>query len=379
MRLLALSFAALLPLVSGCAVVYPEVQTPLRDVPGGREVEPAPPKDLFYIAFAGADVPELTRDGRQWHELGSKLPDPFAILMVNGKPLIKTNTETSTRKPTWADAPKGNFRIQPGDRLRVELWEASLVNKAMCVKDIGAVQNEWLAEKRVEVECESGAHITLTFEPARGQLGYGFFYEHRTMSVGVTRVFEESPAARAGLRPGDEIVLVGDRMATKMKPTELDSFLAASRGDGVRITTRRGGEQKELQIKEAAVYPLYAEVAPVLLGFACGEPRLPAAGNSPAAGLISPAAGETLWRGGGTAAGWGTPSGPRNSPLPCGQRLRQAGACGRAPPRRRPYGDCEDFVREGAGRELSVLGAGGSGARGFFREMRLRIVMSPEW
>ena len=264
MRLLALSFAALLSVVPACAVVYPEVQTPLREAPAGRDVEPAPPKDLYYIAFASADVPERTRDGRQWHELGSKLPDPFAVLLVNGKPLIKTNTETSTRTPTWPDAPKGNFRIQPGDRLRVELWEASLVNKAMCVKDIGSVQAEWLAEKRVEIECESGAHITVTFEPARGRLGYGFFYEHRTMSVGVTRVFEESPAARAGLRPGDEIVLVGDRMATKMKPTELDSFLAASRHGGVTLTTRRGDEQKEVHLKEASVYPLYAEVAPTL-------------------------------------------------------------------------------------------------------------------
>ena len=261
MRSLAVAFA-FVAVVSGCAAVYPEAQTPLRDPPGGRDLEPPPPKDLFYVALAGADVPERTRDGRAWHELGSKLPDPFAILFVNGKELIRTNRETSTLHPTWADAPRGNFRVVPGDRVRVELWEAALVNKPMCVKDLGSVQPEWAARKELDLECESGAHVKLTWEPARGKLGYGFFYEFRTSSVAVTRVFEESPAARAGLKPGDEIVLLGDRVAKSMKPTAVESFLGASRADGVSITIRHaGGEPTAIDLKEASVYPLYAETA----------------------------------------------------------------------------------------------------------------------
>jgi hypothetical protein len=262
MRSRAAALAAILPLATACAAVYPEAQTPLRDAPGGRELKPPPPEDLFFIALAGADVPERTRDGRMWHELGSKLPDPFAILFVNGKEIIRTNVETSTLHPTWPESSRGNFRVLPGDRIRIELWEAALVNKPMCVKDLGAVQAEWATRKQLDIDCESGAIVRLSFEPAHGKLGYGFFYEFRTASVGVTRVFEESPAARAGLKPGDELVLVGDRVAKTMKTTEVESFLGASRVEGVSLTIRHpGGEQVQVQLKEGGVYPLYAETA----------------------------------------------------------------------------------------------------------------------
>jgi len=256
---LVASFAVVLA-GTGCGAVYPEVQTPLRAPPAGKGLEPAPPKDLVYVAFKEGFAPERTRDGRAWHELGNKLPDPFAVLFVNGKELIRTPRQSSTLNPTWPDAPKGNFRIQPSDRIRVEMWESGLVDKPMCVKDLGTPDDEWVAGRQVTAQCDWGARIVVSWEPAHGQFGYGFYYEFRTTDVYVTRVFEESPAARAGIKPGDLITTLGDRRAREMKPGEVQGYLNAPRGEPIKLGIKhKGSEPIEVEITEGAVYPLFSE------------------------------------------------------------------------------------------------------------------------
>ena len=248
-------------LVTGCAAVYPEVQTPLRDA---KTLEPPPPKDMYWIGFKSGDVPEKTRDGRDWQELGSKLPDPFAVLFVNGKELIRTNVQTSTLHATWDGSPKGNFRIQPSDRLRVEMWESGLVSRPLCVRDMRGEEDDWVAVKQISVDCEGGARVVISWEPAHGRGGYGFYYEHRTQSVFVTRVFEESPAARAGIKGGDEIQRFGDRVARDMQPPEVQSYMSAPKAEGVKLTVKKSyGSVREVELKEGAVYPLFSEIGPV--------------------------------------------------------------------------------------------------------------------
>jgi hypothetical protein len=244
--------------VTSCAAVYPEVQTPLR-APNAT-LDPPPPKDLFWIAFKSGDVPEKTRDGRDWAELGSKLPDPVATLFVNGKELIKTNVQSSTLHATWEGSPKGNFRIKTEDKIHVEMWEAGLVDRPLCQRDMRGDEQDWVDAKQISIDCDSGAHVTIAWEPAHGRVGYGFYYELRTQSVYVTRVFEESPAARAGIKGGDELVNLGDRAAKTMSPADVQSYLAAPKREGIKLTVRTPGvAPRDIELKEGAVYPLFTE------------------------------------------------------------------------------------------------------------------------
>jgi hypothetical protein len=244
----------------GCAALYPELTTPLRAPLAAQQLEPPPPAGLYWIAIKEGTAPEKTRDGRAWHELGNKLPDPFAILFVNGKELIRTNPESGSLHPVWADAPRGNFRIERSDRVRVELWQAGLVQKPMCVREMSADPEEWLISKQLKVSCDGGAEVVVAWEPAHGQVGYGFYYELRTADVYVTRVFEESPASHAGLRPGDQLTKLGDRQTTGMNPGEIQSYFNAPKSEGIQLEVRHSDKSvAELSIKEGAVYPLFSE------------------------------------------------------------------------------------------------------------------------
>lgn len=250
-------------LLSACPAVYPEIKTAMRDVRAGQVLDPSPPSDLRWIAFKGATIPSLTRDGRRWgNELSSGLPDPYAKLLVNKGPLLQTTVQKGTLKPTWPDAPAGNFRLREEDRFRVEVWDARVINDhPIGIRDIGRLDSADVGSGELDVETESGVRVQIAIEPARGKVGYGFFYELRTYDVYVTRLFEESPAARAGIRPGDQILRINDKLARDMSDGEIRTAFNAPRPDGVRLAIKHAdGAEVELVLKEGAIYPLFREV-----------------------------------------------------------------------------------------------------------------------
>jgi hypothetical protein len=251
--------------VSGCAAVYPELQTPLRPAAAGVTLTPPPPENLKFVAFKSGDAPEKTVDGRPWHELGNKLPNPFAMLFVNGVAVIKTDPQSGTLTPTWPKSPRGNFRIGRSDRVRVEMWEASLTQRPICVKDLGSIDGEDFAvDKEIVVKCDNDARVVLAFEPAHAEVGYGFFFEFRTYDVFVSRLYQEGPAARAGLKAGDKIVAIGGQITKGMDQKVVQSYLNAPKMEGIVIdVVHADGKQETLTIKEGPVYPLYQENQPL--------------------------------------------------------------------------------------------------------------------
>jgi hypothetical protein len=249
---------------AGCAAVYPELQTPLRPVEG-HPIEAAP-KDLRWIAFKGATVPQETRDGRKWGgDLGRSAPDPYAVLFVNGKVLLKTPVQNGTLTPTWADGPAGNFRIRRNDHFRVELWDSKAFNDhPIGMKDIGSLDDVVDVTGEADVECDSGAHIVLAFEPPHALLGLGFYYELRLGDVYVTRVYEESPAGRAGMKPSDQIVALEGKPLDGMKSGQAKSILETPHPAGLPIKIRHnGGQEASMTLKEGAVFPLFSETGTV--------------------------------------------------------------------------------------------------------------------
>jgi hypothetical protein len=265
LRPLTLPGVGVLVACAACAAIYPEVTTPLRTAVAAQQLDPPPPDDLFWVSIREGIAPEKTRDGRSWHELGDKLPDPFVVVFLNGKELLRTNPESHSLHPTWPDAPRGNFRIQRSDRVRIEMWQAGLVQKPMCVKDAPGDTSDWVAARQIRIQCdgmnEGGAEVTIAWEPAHGQVGYGFYYELRTQDIYSTRVFEESPAARAGMRSGDQIVTINGRPAREMKPGEIQSFFNAPKPAGIELEVRHSNSAvASLSIKEGSVYPLFSEV-----------------------------------------------------------------------------------------------------------------------
>jgi hypothetical protein len=256
------SLLAALVLV-GCPAVYPELGTRTRNVPKGQPLDPAPPPELRWLRFVSARVPERTRDGRPWGSGGK--PSAYAKLFVNGKELFHTPSQGGTFEPTWPDGPRGNFKLAPNDKLRVELWDgAALGDRPIGVRDVGSPSEQHLMERQIRVELEGGAELVLAIEPAHAVQGLGLWYELRTESCFVTRLLDGSPAQRLGLAPGDEVIKVGGREVKTMSPNELKSAFNAVPPDGLPLVIHRAaGSVTEMLLKEGPIYPSFEQFGPV--------------------------------------------------------------------------------------------------------------------
>lgn len=248
----------------GCGAVYPELATPTRQAPPGFKFEPPPPRDLLFLAFAKATIPDRTRDGRAWDSVGGSLPDPFAKLIVDDRDLIVTPVQSNTLNPVWPNQKRGNYRIPEGARIQVELWDSNPINNhPICSEKVRDLHEQASPAQHIEVSCDSGAYIELIAEPARGKIGLGFYYEIRTDAVFVARVLRESPAARAGVTRGDQIVGIMGEPTKGMPEGRVRSLMNSNGATGLILKLRSKGQpEHDVELKDGPVYAELAEETP---------------------------------------------------------------------------------------------------------------------
>lgn len=253
--LLGFAASALLGLAS-CSAIYPELTTPVRTPPPGKLLDPPPPDDIYFIGFEGAHVPQKTPDGRNWDDTGGSAPDPMAKLFVGGREILRTPVQSNTFEPTWPNQKQGNYRIPHEAEVRVELWDSNPINNhPICVKDLKNLESSAETGK-VTLRCESGATLDIVIEPARGKIGLGMFYELRRVEVFVTRVLDESPAERAGLGPGVQILEIEGNPVDRMKKGEARSLINTHARTGLKLRVQHpNGRAEDLELKEGAIYP----------------------------------------------------------------------------------------------------------------------------
>ncbi len=247
---------AVLASSAGCAAVYPEIKTPVKPVPAGRELDPPPPTDVLFIAIREVEIPTKTRDGRTWDaDTGGSAPDPYAKLFLNRKELFTTATESNTLNPKWPDAPKQNYDVPEDAVLTIELWDDNpLHSHPICAKDFKNLHEAALEHGELVALCDGGARIKLDLKPAEAKFGLGFNYELRSEDVYVTTVLPLSPAARKGLTGGEQLLEVMARPVKRMSSAELRSLINSNAPQGVKLTVKKDGQVKQVEVKEGPIY-----------------------------------------------------------------------------------------------------------------------------
>lgn len=241
---------------TACGAVYPEIATPVRAA-GTRKLDPPPPDDIVFLKFKSAQIPTRTRDGRNWDSVGGSAPDPFVKLLMEDKEILLTPVQANTLTPTWPDQKVGNYRLPRGVPARIELWDSNPINNhPICVESINDILGEASYEKDVEIDCDSGASVQLTVQPAHAKFGIGLYYELRTEDIFVTRVVEESPAARARLARGDQIIAIQGKPVKGMDGESARSLINSNVTTGVTLSIKHAnGAVEDVTLKDGPMYP----------------------------------------------------------------------------------------------------------------------------
>ncbi len=264
-RVLALASAlAASALATGCVAIYPEIGTGIRKVTAEQALEPPPPEDLRWIRLVSGRVNSSMRDGRSWKEAIGKLPDPYAKLYINEQEVMQTNPKNETLEPSWDDAPRGNFRVSSGDKLRVEIWDANTVtDKPIGVKDFRATEDLVLGD-RIRLDLPGAGEVVLVYERAHAMFGLGLWFELRTDSCFVTRMIGGSPAERSGVQPGDEVLEIGGKKVNTMSSNAVRSAFNSIPSGGLLVVLRHAdGTTATVTLKEGPIYPTFAEFGQV--------------------------------------------------------------------------------------------------------------------
>lgn len=255
----ALAIASLAGASSGCAALFPEMSTEFSEAPD-MALDPPPPTDRHYLKVLGGTVPPKTRDGRDWDQAFGSLPDPVATINVNGKELLKTVTDSDTLEPKWAGSPTGNFRIQVGDEIEVQMWDANTIGSTpIGVRKLTLTQ-DMISTGEVTFDLSGGAQVRIAIEPARAIWGVGFWFELRNDSSYVSRVIDGSPATRAGIQQGDRILQIDGKDVSAMSTGEVQSAFKSIPAAGRVLTLQHaGGGTLQATIKRGPIYPFYED------------------------------------------------------------------------------------------------------------------------
>jgi hypothetical protein len=244
----------------GCTAIYPELGTKISAVAPGMALVPAAPEGRRYVAVVGASLPPTMRDGRPWGGVEGGKPTAYLVVRVNDRLLFKTNPDPDTLTPTWPDSPRGNQLLEVGDTLEFQVWDV----KALADRPIGVskvrLSPELLSLGQVRTELEGGGEVTLSIEPAKAVWGAGIWFELRNDGAVVTRLLDESPASRAGIRRGDRILSIDGRPTASLSPSETRSLLAAIPAKGrVLVLAHEGGGTLDATLVEGPIYPLQSD------------------------------------------------------------------------------------------------------------------------
>jgi C-terminal processing protease CtpA/Prc len=91
--------------------------------------------------------------------------------------------------------------------------------------------------------------------------GLGLWFELRTDSAYITRTLDGSPAARAGIVRGDQVVRIAGREVSAMSADEIRSAFNSVPSAGLPLVlSHQDGTNLSVTLREGPIYPTFEQV-----------------------------------------------------------------------------------------------------------------------
>jgi membrane-associated protease RseP (regulator of RpoE activity) len=239
--------------LAGC--LYPHGRTPLLPATPAMAHEAAP-KGLYQIMLVEADVPPKMRSGLPWDEKQEEaLADPYLEIALNGRVLWKSPTHPNATLTRFDDTPSPNVQLDRNDQVELALWDDDPVGRDPIGMYRGRVFAAGELGDDIPLELEGGTKIRLRLNRPVPMTGTGIAdYEVHNDSLVLVKVLPDSPAARAGLAPGDRVVSLDGVGVRKLGRRLAEGKLATATEQAVRLGVTRGGGQREVVLSAGPIW-----------------------------------------------------------------------------------------------------------------------------
>jgi hypothetical protein len=246
-----LTIAAALALCTASGCAYPRHTTPLNTASDLKLPSEQIPGGMYTFQLISATAPETKISGLPWDDDGSG-PDLFVRLYVNERMVYESAVIENSTKPEWNRVLPHNVIIPRDSDFRIELWD---YDTAVSADPIGRVEHRGLPPTAMpgalaRLQLDSATMLVISVNPPRPHRGVGLTVEVRPDLLKVLKVEPFSPAARAGIRSGDQIVGIGSERVKDLdegaKMSELS--LAAGRKAKLSVLDPQGKNERDAQL-----------------------------------------------------------------------------------------------------------------------------------
>lgn len=230
--------------VAGCA--YPRRSTSLSPVSAAGASTLGAPDRTYSITVVSAQTGNLRRGSLSWDD-GGGLPDCFVRIYRNDELVFESETIDDSIRPEWNQTTPRNVEVPSGAAIRLEVWDQDTLgaDPVGIWRGIGMPANaESGVDARVLLEGESW--LTIRLGSPRPHRGIGIrTFELRGDALRVVELEPHSPAGRAGIAVGDDIVAIGGRSVGSIAQNDAVTALslAADRNEPLRVRGPSGTER----------------------------------------------------------------------------------------------------------------------------------------
>jgi hypothetical protein len=190
-----------------------------------------------------------------WDEDGSG-PDPFIRLYRGDELVWESEPRFDTLAPEWNVTLPANVLFPSSTPVRIEVWDKDGLehDPIGIIRSLGLPSNA-LPDALAQLRLDTDAILTMRVRSPVPHRGLGLsLYEFRGDHVLALEVTPESPAGRAGLQAGDQIVAVGDSSVDELGEARTASALSMAVQERKSLTVKRNGSQRILELDRGYVW-----------------------------------------------------------------------------------------------------------------------------